>query len=66
MPNPFEALGKPRVDNVSYDEWGGMFECQHFRCRSIVDVAKYYNKQKLLTWECTEGHVNKIEDVEDE
>lgn len=66
MTNPFEALGKPRVDNVTYDEWGGMFECQHFRCRSIVEVAKYLKKEKILTWVCGDGHINKIEGVEDD
>ena len=64
--NPFEALGNSRPKKTDYDEWGGMFECQHFRCRSIVDLAKYYKKDKLLTWVCGEGHVNKIEGVEDE
>jgi hypothetical protein len=65
LTNPFEALGKPRADNVTYDEWGGMFECQHFRCRSIVDVAKYLKKEKILTWVCGDGHTNKIENVDE-
>lgn len=66
MQNPFEALGKTEPKVTDYDEWGGMFECQHFRCRSIVDVARYHRKNKILTWECEHGHVNRIEDVLDE
>ena len=66
MQNPFEGLGKPREDNTDYDEWGGSFECSAPRCRSTVEVAKYIKKVKVLTWVCGNGHVNKLEGVEDD
>lgn len=60
MINPFEAIVAP--DPGSAEELGGMYECK--TCFKISNDAHYFEKTKLLIWECPEGHRNVLEGVE--
>lgn len=61
MPNPFKDLGKPRPEDISWEEVGGAFSCQEYGCFKTVGEAKYSDSMQLLTWKCPDGHINKIE-----
>lgn len=61
MHNPFEDLGRPRVENPRGEEVEGTFGCQEFGCYENVTVARYLPEVSVLTWECPAGHINKIE-----
>lgn len=64
MRNPFADLGKPSLTEEPEEVEGG-FSCQTARCyTSPVNTAKYIRKIKVLTWECPDGHINRIEDFE--
>lgn len=63
--NPFVQLKQPDPKKMAYDEWGGQFSCQTRDCYEVSDVARYYNKQRVLAWKCANGHVSKIEDVDE-
>jgi hypothetical protein len=64
--NPFESLSpKVKPQDVEYDEWGGQFSCQTPRCNGYATVARYLKKQHLLTWQCQEGHISRMEDVDE-
>jgi hypothetical protein len=66
MPNPFESLGKQvEEEDLSYDEWGGQFSCQSSGCNGYALIAKYFKKSKMLAWECQEGHVSRINDIDE-
>lgn len=62
MRNPFDDLGKARLDNPRGEEVEGAFSCQEYGCYSTVYEARYLEPVKILTWVCAEGHINKIED----
>jgi hypothetical protein len=65
MPNPFESLGKQvKEEDLSYDEWGGQFSCQSAGCNGYALIAKYFKNSNMLAWECQEGHVSRINDIE--
>lgn len=51
---------KPKTN---YDEWSGQFSCATYGCNGYAKVAKYFAKEKVLAWECQEGHISKLEDV---
>ena len=38
----------------------GAFGCQ--QCFECVDEAEYFQRERLLKWECQHGHVSYIED----
>ena len=38
----------------------GGFGCQV--CHEHVDVAEYFNVEKILKWKCSEGHISYVED----
>lgn len=63
LSNPFDQLKKPKKEELDYEEWGGQFSCQKYPCRGWATVAKYFPKEKLLAWECEDGHRSYIEDV---
>lgn len=67
MPNPFESLfnNKPKEEDLQFDEWGGQFSCQSSGCNGYAKVARYFRKTKLLTWQCEDGHISRIEDMND-
>lgn len=62
MRNPFEDLGKPKLENPQGEEVGGAFTCQVRDCWSTVSRARYLEEIKVLTWKCEEGHINQVED----
>lgn len=64
MSNPFDALKKPKPEDLLYDEWGGQFSCSTYKCNGWASVAKYFPKQELLVWKCQEGHVSTMEVAE--
>jgi len=69
MPNnPFSFRPQPakQVPVNDVETWGGDFECRTFKCHERVTEATYYREHKRLVWECPQGHVSKIEGVEDE
>lgn len=61
MRNPFEDLGKPRVEDPKGEEVTGAFACQERGCYNVVTTARYLEEAKILTWVCGEGHTCKIE-----
>ncbi len=55
-----ELFGKPKEEpDLSFVEIGGTFNCQV--CEQYVFEAKWYQVQKLLVWECVNGHKSYIE-----
>lgn len=62
MHNPFEDLGKPRVDNPRGEEVTGAFSCQEDGCFHTAHTARYLEEVELLTWQCEDGHTSKIEE----
>lgn len=64
--NPFEELfGKPKPQPEEFDEWSGQFSCQTAGCYGYANIAKYFPKLKLLTWQCQDGHISRIEDMDE-
>ena len=67
MSNPFKDLKKPKKEELDFEEWGGQFSCQKYidgkPCNGWSNVAKYFPKEKLLAWQCQDGHRSFIEDV---
>lgn len=61
MHNPFEDLGKPRLENPQGEEVEGQFSCQEHGCRNFNKVARFIAEAKVLTWQCEDGHISKIE-----
>ena len=64
QPNPF-VIKKPKAEDLTYDEWGGQFSCQERGCDGYAKVARYFKNVRLLSWQCQEGHISKIEDVDE-
>jgi hypothetical protein len=62
MKNPFEDLGKKRLSDPEGEECEGAFSCQEKGCYDTVGEARYLREIKVLTWECNNGHINKIKD----
>jgi hypothetical protein len=65
MTNPFDSLKGPDAKQ-DWEEWGGQFDCLTPRCLGWSQVAEYFPKRKLLTWECDYGHISTMKDVEDD
>ncbi len=65
MSNPFEQLKKPSKEDVEYDEWSGQFNCSTVGCYGWAKVAKYFPKLMVLAWECQEGHISRLENVDE-
>lgn len=61
MRNPFDDLGKPKLENPRGELVEGAFSCQERGCYSTVTEARYLAEVKVLTWICKEEHINKIE-----
>ncbi len=61
MRNPFEEIMQPRLDNPRGEEVEGSFSCQEAGCYGCAHEARYLHEVKILTWECPDGHINKIE-----
>ena len=57
--NPFEELGRPKLENPQGEEVTGAFSCQE--CDDVVTTARYLDEVSVLTWICTEGHISSIE-----
>lgn len=60
MRNPFEELAKPKEEEF-YEEVEGSFACQEPGCFSTVTEAKLFEGKQLLSWICSNDHINKIE-----
>lgn len=61
MRSPFLELRREPLDNPQGEEVSGAFSCQDRGCTSTVSTARYLQEVKILTWECANGHINKIE-----
>lgn len=61
MNNPFEQLMGEKKENISGEIVSGAFACQTMACEQTVTEARYLDNEGLLTWECPEGHISKIE-----
>lgn len=59
MTNPFKELGRPRLERPQGVLLGGSFQCQE--CDVCVHEARYLDEISVLTWQCPEGHISKIE-----
>lgn len=58
----FEELfgNKKQLDDSSlFTEIDGTFTCM--TCDEYVEVGKWYQMDKVLSWECSLGHKNMIE-----
>lgn len=74
MSNPFSELkGEPKRE-PEWEEWGGQFSCQKMvenelgrvvPCSGWARVAKYHRAERLLVWECQDGHRSYIEEFDD-
>lgn len=61
MRNPFDELGKPRLENPRGEEVEGAFSCQERGCYNVAHEARYLREVKTLTWICKDEHISKIE-----
>lgn len=61
--SPFDEIASPPVQ-IEYEEVGGQFTCQERGCWKNAKVAKYITKEKVLTWQCPDGHTSYIEGFE--
>lgn len=68
MPSPFNDLRDPSA--VVIEDVEGQFDCLEVingrRCNGYTRAAKYIPSERLLTWKCPEGHISKLEDVDDD
>lgn len=62
MRNPFNDLGKPRLEQPQGEEVSGCFSCQERGCYNVVTTARYLEEVKVLTWKCKDGHISEIRD----
>jgi len=63
--SPFDSLGENiKAANAQWELWTGAFSCEEKDCFGVATEAKYFPKEKLLTWMCPEGHIGKIEDYQ--
>jgi hypothetical protein len=62
LPNLFNSLGDKKQRFPKGEEVEGTFSCQKRGCYERATVATYFDKEKLITWKCPEGHINSIED----
>ena len=60
MRNPYEDLFAPVLDNPKGEEVTGAFTCQEQDCWNTVKTARYLEELKVLTWKCSNGHINEI------
>lgn len=65
MQNPYEQLGSKAPLKVEYDEWGGAFSCQTQGCYNVESIARYLKAERILTWKCKDGHISRIEDIDE-
>lgn len=66
MQNPFEQFIHPITkEDLESDEWEGQFSCQEKGCNGYALEAKYLKKHKVLTWKCQDGHISKLENVDE-
>lgn len=65
MSNRFDALKEPKEEDVVFDEWGGQFSCSTVKCNGYAKVAKYFPKVRVLAWECQDGHISRMENVDE-
>lgn len=64
--SPFDTLGENlRAAETQWDYWEGNFACQSEGCFKNAHEAKYSRKNQLLTWQCPDGHISKIEDYKE-
>ena len=62
MKNPFEDIISDRAKEEDFEDIGGAMECQ--TCREVVTEGKYFTNLKLLTWQCSQEHISRIEDID--
>lgn len=60
MHNPFDDLGKPRLNTDDGEDISGNFSCQTFGCFEHCTDAKFKPDTGQLTWVCADGHVSQI------
>lgn len=61
MRNPFDDLGKPRVEQPQGEEIEGTLFCQERGCHEVCTTGRYIKEASVLTWQCREGHISKME-----
>lgn len=60
MPNINEFINKPEpIKNTMYEELGGVRGCAS--CDLDVEGALWDPNEKILVWECNNGHKNKFQ-----
>lgn len=60
MRNPFVEMADRHVE-LDWEEVEGSFACQERGCFKVSGKARYLEEEKLLTWKCSDEHINKIE-----
>lgn len=64
--NPFKDLkSAPKVEDAEHDEWGGQFSCSEKGCYGYATVAKYFPRLRVLAWECQDGHISRLENIDE-
>lgn len=51
-------IGKPKEQEISGQDVGGSFLCQH--CDEVVSEAKLDYENQLLQWVCSSSHISKV------
>jgi hypothetical protein len=57
--SPFDDLGKKREPKTEGELVEGAFSCQEGDCHYVVTEARYLTANKLITWQCPDGHLSK-------
>lgn len=61
MVNPFEQLQGKKKENIETEIVSGAFACQTFTCEYVIYEAKLIADEGILSWECPDGHMSKLE-----
>lgn len=61
MPNPFEQLMGKKKENIETETVSGAFACQTLTCEYVVNEAKLITDEGILSWECPDSHMSKLE-----
>lgn len=65
MVNPFNELKRQhlaqKIHEEGWEEIEGALQCQKGDCRETVTSGLYSATAKVLTWQCSKGHMSRME-----
>jgi len=63
--NPFKQLKKEYIVqkflDEGFEEVDGPLQCQEKECREAVPEGLYSEAARVLTWQCSKGHISRLE-----